>query len=319
MKLRNFMKLINFKDKRIWLVVLFIALLIVFYILTQYNYSEGFLTCIQGKTRVNNAVAGLCEAKTDSDKDKARNELDIELDKYRSCIDYATVASNQGSNSGSYSAEILNLQTNPACISAKSAVKVIVDKLCLAKTDIEKSNARIELNTELEKYRTCGSSRAPTVTSPSPRTFSEFSRVSSSRSRAQANPSYTAPTVPSSVTAPNPSYTAPTVPSTVTAPNPSYTAPTVPSSVTAPTVPSSVTAPNPSYTAQTAPSVVTSSKINTVCGSAISSFNTDRLAGINNLVADRDVIYNSCPYQEYISLMNQYPSTTPYTVKSSPN
>jgi hypothetical protein len=285
MKLGNFMKLINFKDKRIWLVVLFIALLIVFYILTQYNHSEGFLTCIQGKTRVNSAVAGLCAAETDSDKAKARDELEIELDKYRSCIDYATVASYQGSNSGSYSAEILNLQTNPACISAKSAVKVIVDKLCLAKTDIEKANARIELNTELEKYRTCGSSRAPTVTSPSPRTISEFSRVS--RSRAQANPSYTAPTVPSTVTAP-------TVPSTVTAPNPSYTAPTV-------------------------PSIVTSSQINTVCASAIYSFNTARLAGINNLVAHRDVIYNSCPYQEYVSLMTQYPSTTPYTVKPSPN
>ena len=117
MKLLKFMNMLKFMDKKFWLIVLFIVLLIVFYILTQYNQNEGFLTCIQGKTRVNNAVAGLCAAQTDSDKAKARDELDIELEKFRNCMDYsAGVAAYQASNSGSSGG---TSQPNAACISAR--------------------------------------------------------------------------------------------------------------------------------------------------------------------------------------------------------
>ena len=222
------------KNKKIWLVILFIFLLVVLYVRTRSNHNEGFfLTCIQAKTRVKNSVSGLCAAQTDSDKAKARDELDTELEKYRTCMDYtAGVAAYQASIGGSSSSETSTSQPNAACISAKSAFKNIVDSLCAAKTEPDKARIRDEIDTELEKYRTCGSS------------------------------------------------TASTPPSTA----------------------------------------ATTSQLNQGCISAKHAFNTARIAAdVSNLNAHRDAVYNSCPYQEYTSLMNQYPSTTPYTVKSSPN
>jgi hypothetical protein len=164
-------------------------------------------------------------------------------------MDYtAGVAAYQASIAGSSSAETSTSQPNAACISAKSAFKSIVDTLCAAKTEPDKARIRDEIDTELEKYRTCGSSTATT-------------------------PPSTAASTPSSTAASTSSSTA-----------------------------------------------ATTSQLNQGCISAKHAFNTARIAGdVSNLNAHRDAVYNSCPYQEYISLMNQYPSTTSYTVKSSPS
>ena len=249
------------KNKKTWIILLFIVLIVVLYI--RYNRNEGFITCAEADTQVTNARSALAEA--EHAVTTAQTQLDAELYRQGSCI--------------------TPMKINPPPSPPASAPP------------------------------------PPPPLPPSPPPPS-----TASAPPPPPSPPPTASAPPSTASPPPP----PSPPPTASPPPPPPSAPPSTASTPPPTESPTPLGSNqvnnndylsqnlqlsgPSITSSESSTLLGSNEVNNnvfsaSCMSAATSFLQSFDSGMRDSSAHREAVYNSCPYEYWKSLMNNYPSS----------